>query len=75
MNLNKEKEIKMRNKLLDYNALRIGNKYMGFVITGIDMIKRLYEIEKYILDNIKPEYQDIYLEASLFPFQMEYLNK
>ena len=45
----------MRNKLLDYDALRIGNKYMGFVITNIDMIKRLYEIEKYILDNIKPE--------------------
>ena len=65
----------MRNKLLDYDALRIGNKYQGFVITDIDMIKRLYEIEKYILDNIKPEYQDIYLEGALLPFQIEYLNK
>ena len=64
----------MRNKLLDYNALRIGNKYMGFVITGIDMIKRLYEIEKYILDNIKPEFQEAYLEGALLPFKMDYAN-
>lgn len=64
----------MRNKLLDYDALRIGNKYMGFVITNIDMIKRLYEIEKYILDNIKPEYQEAYLEGALLPFKMDYAN-